>query len=424
MDLDLSTVHQGACSLEQTKRSADLYQTICTCPICKERFLPDEMGGEYLDRKCPVCSSTITIDQYDEIVIEILEKRKMLRLQLEALSADMRLINHALDLTKPREILALSGLRERKAVVSAKMNAFNTEISAMNHELDTIATDRYYISEWFLRTRIKLDHRTAMTRLNIKPHYSSKGTWCFKCNNASEAGIAAELYVAELLFQHAKDPSSPLFKAQIFPNIYIPRKRNHKKASLWVQIDCLVITRSCIFVLEIKRHNRHIIIPDTSSYISIYSSKKPNVSIEYLSTLPQIDKSQFRKLGISNRESESIKQNEFHADSLKELCPMFDSKDIFRQIIYVKPKSFTSHIHGFIEGVCVDYAYYDEPHFLKTIETQCSKMSTKYSQQQIDDIAEKIIAPNCDLDHQRETLHKMISKPRNRNQRSNGKKKR
>lgn len=103
---------------------------------------------------------------------------------------------------------------------------------------------------------------------------------------------------------------------------------------------------------------------------------------------------------------------------------MFDPKDIFRQIIYVKPKSFTSHIHGFIDNVCVDYAYYDDPHFLEAIEAQCSKMSTKYSQQQIDDIAEKIIAPNCDLNHQRETLHKMISKPRNKSQRPNGKEKR
>lgn len=412
MDLNLNIDHNRTRSFEHTRRPDDSNRAICACPICKARFSSNEIGGGYLDRKCPFCSSPISIDLYDEIAKDILEKRKVPRVQLETLSSEMRVVNHALDMTKPREIYALTGLRERKANLSAKMRVFRSEILDLNHQLERIATDRYHISEWYLRTHIDLDHQSARAKLDIKPHYSAKGTWCFRCNNAVEAGFAAELYVADLLFQRAGDPTSPLFKAQIFPNIYIPRERNSKKASLWVQIDCLMITRSCVFILEIKRHSRHIMIPDSSSYTSIYSSKKPNMPIEELSELHQLDKAQLRKLGLSDRESEALKQNEFHAESFKKLCPMFDPNSILKQIVYVKPNSFTSQIHGFVDGVSVDYAYYDDPHFLNTLEARCVEMPTVYTQQQIDDVAERIIAPNCDLDHQREMLHKMISKPR------------
>lgn len=384
----------------------------CVCPYCQNQFPPESIKGNYLARKCPICSSTINAAQYDKMAPAILERRRSTRMELEKLAADMRITNHAVNFTKPEETYILSELQQRKSVISSKMKSVNTELSDINSQLKRIAVNRYYISEWYFRTRIDLDHQAATERLNIKPHYSPNGTWCFKCKSTKEAGFAAELYVSELLFQKASDPLSPLYRAQVFPNIYIPRKREDKKTSLWIQIDCLMLTRFGVFILEIKRHSRHFVIPNESSYIPILSSKAPNASLEKPSKLYGLSHKQLRELGFSDKESAVIDQNELHAECFKSLCPMFDLDNIYRQTVYVKPKSFNSNSDGFINGICIDYAYYEDPHFLNTIESQCAALPALYAQQQIDDIAIRIISPNCDLDHRRETLHKLITTPR------------
>lgn len=65
------------------------------CRCCNERFSADELAGSYLDRKCPLCGSALSEDDYDADAAALCARRKWLtgeegRLRESAESARQR----------------------------------------------------------------------------------------------------------------------------------------------------------------------------------------------------------------------------------------------------------------------------------------------------------------------------------------------
>ncbi|MCL1879195.1 MAG: NERD domain-containing protein [Actinomycetia bacterium] len=85
--------------------------------------------------------------------------------------------------------------------------------------------------------------------------FDGKVEFRLNARDKTSIGIVGEFMVFEEIRKAASNASSSLHEAYVLPNLYVLKNQQAKDldGSFWCQIDCVVFTRQCAFVVEVKR---------------------------------------------------------------------------------------------------------------------------------------------------------------------------
>lgn len=357
------------------------------------------MAGTYLNRTCPICERLLSEEAYDDAYSEIYEAFQELEPASLDLSAKIEKLEKMLSLLSFPLFAPFRFFLKRKMDNLRNQSEFLEEqLSSTKRKSTLFALSRYYTSEWFQRTHALL-RQNGDFRYAINVFYDKKGVWKIKPLNKLAASIVAEFRVFQQLLKRVKDTQSPLYKAQIVPNIYLPILQRRGSQSFWTQIDCLLLTKFGAFVIEVKRQNRHIIA--LKPFEQIWSTDDHSLA----RMISEQSRSAPLPMHQLVSESRALGQNSNHAVAFDEICSNYPFKRIYEQIVYVAPKSLITNCREFTGNVNVSCLDSNGPSFERTIENQCKSLKAFIGQETVDELGESYLAKYGDLDQQRGKIH-------------------
>lgn len=362
----------------------------CRCPKCPSLFRPEEIQGGYLNRHCPSCGASLSEAAYDGEARVICESLECLeeKLRLEKTEAEKWTRRRDGKLFAWIPFLRRYADRKLKAIEKALGDVRDSKLASWR-SLGDLALSRYYIGEWYLRTGFPLE-RTVVDPFKLVPEYSATGLWRLPTGYGNVAGMTAEFEVFQKALEKVCDVSSPLYKAQLLPNMYFPREPSSRgERALWDQVDLIVATRQAAFVLEVK------------------SRKGANVTAF----------NPFEAVGINgDEETAALTQNSRHAVAFADICPKYPFEKVYEQLVFTRLDSFTTDESGFVDNInvnvseCESYRFengseHENRSFLEAIEVECAKLPPIMDQQQLDRLGETLVTTYGDLNQKRSRLH-------------------
>lgn len=369
----------------------------CVCPACDASINPSQIIGDYLDRRCPICNHSIKPEDFDELASYVLQDLKRTREQKDFVSQRLEQLEHKY------EQFDFILLRPFKRFVSKKLKNVQEEYSAVRktqHRLNTrllaLARMRYYLSEWYFRTGFPLK-RTVVAPFELRPCYDDSGIWRLPRGRREVSGTTAEFAVFQAVYNEATNPESVLYRAQIIPNIYLPRplERSRNGRSFWDQIDLVLLTTQAAFVIEVKR--RYKAIKSNEPFEDIWS-KAPVWDEKQKVT------SDSEAVPWDSKESIALSQNSRHAVAFNELISQFPFERVYEQVVFVDPLSFDSDADEFVDNVNVS-CFDEASRFLLPILHACSELSSVITQEEIDQLGETLVSQYGDLNQKRSNIH-------------------
>lgn len=362
----------------------------CLCPKCSNLFNPEEIGGAYLNRLCPSCGTALSETAYDERARAICES-------LDEIEARLLLEKKEAEKWKERRngklfvwVAPLKRYADRKLrAIEETLGDIRADKLDSWRDLGALALSRYYTGEWYLRTGFPLE-RTVIDPFKLVPEYSAAGAWRLPAGYGDVAGMTAEFEVFQRVLEKVRDVSSPLYQAQLLPNLYFPREpSNRGEWALWDQVDLIVATRQAAFVLEVKSRKG----------VSVTAFKP------------------FEAVGINGaEETAALTQNSRHAVAFADICPKYPFESVYEQLVFTRLDSFETDEAGFVDNVNVSVAEcgnYSMTHasgcdarsFVDAIEAECEKLPPIMDQQQLDRLGETLVTTYGDLNQKRSRLH-------------------
>ena len=362
----------------------------CLCPKCSNLFSPEEIGGAYLNRLCPSCGTALSETAYDERARAICES-------LDEIEARLLLEKKEAEKWKERRngklfvwVAPLKRYADRKLrAIEETLGDIRADKLDSWRDLGALALSRYYTGEWYLRTGFPLE-RTVIDPFKLVPEYSAAGAWRLPAGYGDVAGMTAEFEVFQKVLEKVRDVSSPLYQAQLLPNLYFPREpSNRGERALWDQVDLIVATRQAAFVLEVKSRKG----------VSVTAFKP------------------FEAVGINGaEETAALTQNSRHVVAFADICPKYPFESVSEQLVFTRLDSFETDEAGFVDNVNVSVAEcgnYSMTHasgcdvrsFVDAIETECEKLPPIMDQQQLDRLGEALVTTYGDLNQKRGRLH-------------------
>ena len=347
----------------------------CLCPKCSNLFSPEEIGGAYLNRLCPSCGTALSETAYDERARAICESLNGIEEKLSSEKAEAEKWKKRCHGKLYAWIPILKRYADRKLrAIEETLGDIRADKLDSWRDLGALALSRYYTGEWYLRTGFPLE-RTVIDPFKLVPEYSAAGAWRLPAGYGDVAGMTAEFEVFQKVLEKVRDVSSPLYQAQLLPNLYFPREpSNRGERALWDQVDLIVATRQAAF--------------------------KP-----------------FEAVGINGaEETAALTQNSRHAVAFADICPKYPFESVYEQLVFTRLDSFETDEAGFVDNVNVSVAEcgnYSMTHasgcdvrsFVDAIETECEKLPPIMDQQQLDRLGETLVTTYGDLNQKRGRLH-------------------
>ncbi len=349
----------------------------CLCPHCEGLFRPEDLAGSYLSRRCPYCSVAINEAAYDdaataalsgvgqyEMALKPLHERKERWERLRNLLDGIPFVGH---FVKRRSAKAE---REHRIAWQALCDEWK--------KLGALATARYYAGEWYLRTHNPLEC-TKLAPFRLTPEYRRSGEWHLPVGKGEVSGMTAEFSAFQKLLERVCDSGSPLFRAQLLPNLYFPREPDRATDQvLWDQVDLVVATRQAAFVLEVKSRSGRTVV-----------AKAPfeNITID----------------GVEDRRM--LAQNSRHAVAFADRCFKYPFEKVYEQLVFVRLGSFASDECGFVDHVNVSCCGAEDSSFVDALERECTSLPPIMSQEELDRLGENVVLTYGDLNQKRAHLH-------------------
>lgn len=374
------------------------------CPHCKKSFPLSKMEGHYLDRRCPHCHEQVSSELFDMLARDIIEHRDKIRAAKSATETRidrLKQMNEKLQHPFWKPLSCFLNGRRNRLIKTIKPE--RKHIARLNDELREIAFARYHVSEWYQRTHIPLIS-PEQDSYKFKPKYKKHGIWTMTGTGPRWRGILAESQVFEALMLAVNDEDSPLFQAHILPCLFLPHtRRQNKKARLYDQIDCLVLTKQAAFVLEVKARATHVV--SFSPFHSVFSTQDAGALYKASECIPEMAKFYLPAEGFETELSSGLSQNRSHVSSLITKVKAYDARRVYEQLVIVDALSLTSDTTEFVDERNVSYLKGEDRAFVRAIERECTRLNDIMTQQQLDDLGRKLMTAYGDLNQKHEAEH-------------------
>lgn len=376
-----------------------------SCHACNESIddVRTLFAPPFRNRVCPHCGASLTEEAFDEAFREICEEQA-------AGDAALRRVKRSRDRVFPIIKWMRSSRVVRRApkpirkyvkkVLKAKDDKMNSRIASARAVVTDIGlrsrcmrVSRYYSSLWYLSSGIPLEADTSWLSYSLSLRYAAFESHCVfslmgSSGSAEAASIAGEHEVFELLRKRTLVPDSPLFNARILPNLYLPKERGHVAAgSFWNQIDCLVLTRSCAFVIEVKR--RCADVRTCRPFDHIWSNS-PGKKYDKEEDLTLWD--------------DPLGQNAKHAKLFNSLCGEYPYERIYEAVVIVGSHSFKSDCDQFVGNVYVG-SMNRSKRLVGTFEDAIRENDPIMTDEEVDALADAYIDKYADRELKRWAIH-------------------
>lgn len=375
----------------------------CVCCHCDTVFKPSDISGSYLNRRCPSCGGELNESNYDIASRQLREELVTINERMSASDAESRKWESWALRCKWAFLSPLRKRLERKAAeYRTAVEDLTQKHAIRGNRFSILAQSRYYTSEWYQRTRIPL-MRKVVSPYKLNVGFDEDGVWYIRQTDKLGSGIMAEYLVFQRLLGCVRDATSPLFGAQIVPNIYLNHEQRGDKAEkLWTQIDCLLLTRQAAFVIEVKRRRKHVFT--SRPFEMIWSSNSCEKMPDQFSSNEGNAKPTDDDCAD---ESFALDQNSSHAVEFDSTCDAFPFERIYEQVVYVGTRSFHTDCAEFVDNVNVSYLSADNSDldFADIIENECERLEDTLDQERLDELGESLVASYGDLNQMRAQLH-------------------
>lgn len=369
------------------------------CPFCNNHFEVDKLIGEIGHRKCPFCEEEITSEYYDNCAPDVYNEKVKLETEKKEFRNRISTLEHKCNQytqwwESPILWFLNFKLKRIHKELDPKIKKLNNRIKNRKQKLNSLARNSYYVSEWFLHTHFLLEVNGENL---IHASYNQAIQFNLWCSNKfiDAGGFIGEYKVFNIILQESLNDESPLFGCRLIPNIYVPRTdKGGFENSFWAQIDLIVLTESCAFVVEVKNWKTDVYVDIDSG--DIYTTSKKNCldnsivlhnETYYLSRL-------------------TLDQNSNHASWFYDNFKGYPFERIFEVTLFNNPKSFKSTSNYFFNNRFASKIDEENADALKVMIEACSNLNKVFDKEHVDQMADRILNMFGDLNQQRGRIHK------------------
>ena len=243
------------------------------CLHCGNEFDALDMQGSYLHRTCPKCGHILCEESYDAHGRQLAAEKQAAKLKETELVRQVRACQDDVESKRWWQFVARITCILRAQKAENALEDVRVRIDQLDKNLEQLAYDRYGISEWFQLTHTPLEIRDAHGKVEcqLRVFYSNAGLFRLSGDSELGGGYEGEFSVFEALRKRVVDPSSELFGAMLLPNLYVPGvscSRDAGTASTR-QVDCVVATDKCAFVIEVKNWRSHVKVEEAQQKLLV-----------------------------------------------------------------------------------------------------------------------------------------------------------
>lgn len=318
------------------------------CPYCVHGFALSRAKFTDACPICPHCNETILTQDYD---------RRYKEIKTEC----PPVIEKADRVLKRRDKLAVAQFRSKFELIKRwygwRMRRLNEKYAQVFSDgedarrklngAQMFAYSRYYTSAWFALSSKPLERASAgpLKSYCMRSKYSDEGEYALYAtgpHDPTARGVRAEWVMFSDLID-ALGKSDQLKGARLCPNIYISNpsanEMDHGASGSWSgarygsirvngnlrplfsQVDCLLLTKWAVYVIEVKSRRAHVRV-DAGGHVSSRLQKGDIVSERSLDA--------------------DVRQCANHANAFATAFPDIPFERIFELTVYVEPLSFAS----------------------------------------------------------------------------------
>lgn len=359
------------------------------CPHCEERFDTADVVGGWLARRCPLCGGSLHRSCCDEAALRCLRilqeaKEDLAGKQREVAEARKRIDSHRRWWQAPYRWYW--GRKRAKAEGARELAAGALQKARVRY--DDARHARFHVSEWYLCTHTPLvKSLDGKTSYRLIPSYDREGRFFLNgVGSAFAGGLAAEFGAFEALQEQVEDPASPLHGARLLPNLYLPRQLSGAALErLWDQVDLVVATESCAFVVEIKKRRASVRAEAPFDTVLVGDGKA--------------GKRLFEDAGWM------LDQNAAHAVAFDAAVAEYPYESIYEVLLFVRPDSFESDAEGFSGNIFVGCVPEFTQGLVDAMGVVAQAEKPKMAREELDRLADDLLARYGDLNQMRGDIH-------------------
>ncbi len=369
------------------------------CPFCNNHFEVDKLTGHIGHRKCPFCNKEITSDYYNNRALIILDEKDASQTEKDELRKVINKLECKCNAClkwwkKPLYWVYKLKLERTHKELDPKIKKLSNKISSRKKKLNCLARNSYYVSEWFLSTHFLLE--TDGKKL-INAHYNRDCQFELWCSNefVEAGGFIGEYKVFNYFLRECLDENSALFGCRLVPNIYVPRSNNRDYgSSFWAQIDLVILTRSCAFVVEVKNWKTDVYVDIDSGDIYTTSCRNSTADTIVLNNV------------VYCLSRLSLDQNSNHTSWFYENFKGYPFERIYEVTLFLSPKSFESSSNTFVNNRFAGAVGDEYNDVLKVMMDASLNLNNIFTEDNVNDMADRILSKFGDLNQQRARIHK------------------
>lgn len=231
----------------------------CPCWNCGQG-VPLASLGEV----CSYCGASLTSFDYDWAATMLLQELAQIDIEAKERKTALAAFEKRWEkLKRSHRIIAWLVSRVWSKRYSALKNEHGQSAKqrrAKKKKLGKYAEAHYYASQWFKSMKIMLASSGEVDSPFRRARYDDHGNHFLEIDHTSDArGLLGEYLVYDLLSSAIE--SGELAEAALIPDLYLPVQHGsygHFVDRAYTEIDCVLVTRRAIYVIEVKNLYGHV----------------------------------------------------------------------------------------------------------------------------------------------------------------------
>ena len=384
------------------------------CLKCGIPFMASNRLGSFGKRCCSSCGTRVTEGRFRARATKSISDKRKRHEQIDVIDEELAQAQRRVDrfsvwYLRPLRPFARRRQRRVEELLAPQKKAAQDAITALDQDIAQYERSGYYSSEWFLNTHYLLEEDGG---LPLEAHYSPSGDLRLEVKGkaADAAGLPAEYRTFNCFLAERDKESSSLYGCRPVPNLFIPIPADERRGrALWSQIDLVVLTCSCAFVVEVKNWRNNVYVERDTGQIYVTRGADGNGGQEK------------EIAGVRYRRAEStLDQNSDHALWFHETFDAYPFDRVYEVTAFHRPDSFGSDFDGFDNNIFAGTlngvrdrrsdggaAGHD---VVEVMRRETARLNPLFKQKEVEQMADTLLRKYGDLNQKRRIMHaRMLS---------------
>lgn len=383
------------------------------CLKCGIPFMASNRLGSFGKRYCSSCGARVTEGRFRARAMKAISDKRKRQEQIDAIDGELAQAQRRVDrfsvwYLRPLRPFARRRQRRVEERLAPQKKAVQDAIAALEQDIARYERSGYYLSEWFLNTHYLLEEDGG---LPLEVHYSPSGELRLEVKGKAvdAAGLPAEYRTFNCFLTERDEESSPLHGCRPVPNLFIPIPADKRRGrALWSQIDLVILTRSCVFVVEVKNWRNDIYVERETGQIYVTRGAGGGGQEKEIDGM------------MYCRAKSTLDQNSDHALWFHEMFDAYPFDRVYEVTAFYRPESFGSDFDGFDNNIFAgtlggvrerqgngETAGHD---VVEVMRRETARLKPLFKQKEVERMADTLLRKYGDLNQKRRIMHaRMLS---------------